>query len=112
MPPKEKTLPDPAETLSNQTEFNAVMERLRSIQDYLTNVLDNQADDRKLMEALADRLEVQAKQLDHLDQMQHEVSQFVDEHKPALNKALALLDPGTSVRKYFKARKGVDPDGG
>jgi ABC-type transporter Mla subunit MlaD len=112
MPPKEKTLPGPAETLSNQTEFDSVMERLRSLQGYLTNVLDSQADDDKRLDVLTHQMEVISKQLDHLDGMLHEVSQFVDEHRPALNKALALLDPGTSVRKYFKARKGVDPDGG
>ena len=73
-------------------------ERLRSIQNYLTQVLDAQA--------------VQAKQLDHLDGMLHEVHQFIAEHKPALAKALSLLDPGQSVRKYWKARKGVETDGG
>jgi ABC-type transporter Mla subunit MlaD len=98
MPPKEKTLTEPPETLGNQTEYENVMARLRSISNYLTQVLDAQA--------------VQAKQLDHLDGMLHEVHQFIDEHKPALNKALSLLDPGSSVRKYLKARKGVEPDGG
>jgi ABC-type transporter Mla subunit MlaD len=98
MPLKEKTLTEPSETLGNQTEYYAVMERLRSIQNYLTQVLDAQA--------------VQAKQLDHLDGMLHEVHQFIAEHKPALAKALSLLDPGQSVRKYWKARKGVETDGG
>jgi ABC-type transporter Mla subunit MlaD len=105
MPPKEKTLTEPPETLGNQTEYDAVMERLRSINNNVTEVLNGQAD-------LNARLDVLWKQLDHLDGMLHEVHQFIDEHKPALNKALSLLDPGSSVRKYFKARKGVEPDGG
>jgi ABC-type transporter Mla subunit MlaD len=112
MPPKEKTLATEAETLGNQTEYDAVMERLRSIQNYLANVLDNQADDDKRLDGLTRQLVIISKQLDHLDGMLHEVHQFIDEHKPALNKALSLLDPGSSVRKYFKARKGVEPDGG
>jgi DNA repair ATPase RecN len=112
MPPKEKTLIDQTETLGNQTEYDAVMERLRSIQNYVTRVLGNQADDHRRLEEMAAQLEVQARQLDHLDGMVHEIHQFIAEHKPALNKALALMDPGTSVRKYFKSRKGDAPDGG
>jgi hypothetical protein len=105
MPPKEKTLAAETETLGNQTEYDAVMERLRTIQNYLTSVLDNQADDDR-------RAALVTKQLDHLDGMIHEVHQFITEHKPALAKALALLDPGQSVRKYWKTRKGADTDGG
>jgi ABC-type transporter Mla subunit MlaD len=103
MLPKEKTLAAETETLGNQTEWDAVMARLASVQNYLTNILDNQADDDK-------RLDMFAKQLDHLDGMTHEVHQFITENKAALAKGLALLDPGQSVRKYWKTRKGADPD--
>lgn len=74
------------------------------------------------MEALAGRVEavlamhshqfsVQAKQLDHLDTMVHEVHQFIEEHRPALAKALAFLSPGRSVRDYFGKGARHERDG-
>ena len=62
------------------------------------------------VETLSDR-ELQeriCRQLDHLDCMLHEVTQFLDEHKPALNRALGFLDAGASMRAYLKNR----PKGG
>lgn len=50
------------------------------------------------------RLDMQLKQLDHLDGMLHEVHQFIEEHKPALGRALSFLDPGRSMRDYLKHR--------
>jgi len=55
------------------------------------------------------------KQLDHLDTMLHELAQtvslqgtqlgeihaFIQEHRPALAKALSLLDPGKGVRSFL-----------
>jgi hypothetical protein len=105
MPPKEKTLMEPPETLGNQTEYDAVMARLRTIQSNVTVIMNAQA-------AYDDRQTLVMKQLDHLDLMVHEVHQFIEEHKPALAKGLALLDPGSSVRKYWRQRKGTDTDGG
>ena len=48
------------------------------------------------LETLSDRelSERICRQLDHLDVMLHEVTQFLDEHKPALNRALGFLDAG------------------
>lgn len=45
-------------------------------------------------ESLSDRelLERIAKQLDHVDLMVHGVSRFIDDHRPALAKGLAMLD--------------------
>lgn len=50
---------------------------------------------------LAERI---CRQLDHLDAMLHEVTQFLDEHKPALNRALGFLDAGRSMRGYLAGR--------
>lgn len=36
--------------------------------------------------------------LDHLDEQLHEIRQFIDEHKPALARGMALLDPGAKIR--------------
>ena len=44
------------------------------------------------------------KQLDHIDAMLHEMTQFLDEHKPALNRALGFLDAGRSMRGYLAGR--------
>ncbi len=69
---------------------------------------------RKIIEmgtATADVLEMHAKQLDHIDVMIHEIHQFITEHKPALTKALTLLDPGRSMREYLGRRRKDTPDG-
>lgn len=50
------------------------------------------------------RLDMHQKQLDHIDCMLHEVHQFIEEHKPALGRALAFLDPGKSMRDYLRSR--------
>ena len=57
------------------------------------------------------RLDIQLKQLDHLDGMLHEVHQFIEEHKPALGRALGFLDPGRSMRDYLKHRPKAGKDG-
>jgi hypothetical protein len=57
---------------------------------------------------LSGRLDNQLKQLDHIDVMIHEINQFISEHRPALTKALTLLDPGRSMRDYLKRRKTDD----
>lgn len=58
------------------------------------------------LETLSDRelAERICRQLDHLDCMLHEVTQFLDEHKPALNRALGFLDAGRGMRDYLKNR--------
>ena len=59
--------------------------------------------------ALSDRalLERVAKQLDHIDQMTHEHGQMMAQLEPLLPlipRALALLDPGASLRRTFGKR--------
>lgn len=63
-----------------------------------------------LYEELSGRLDMHLKQLDHIDTMIHEIHQFITEHKPALTKALTLLDPGRSVRDYLGRRRKDTPD--
>ena len=41
-----------------------------------------------------------ARQADHIDTMCHELIQFVDEHRPALTRALGLLDPSRGWRAW------------
>jgi len=62
--------------------------------------------DREFLESLADRIaeltgmvalvlnlrEMDRKQLDHVDTMLHEVTQFIEENRPALAHATRLLD--------------------
>ena len=52
--------------------------------------------DRQLMERMA-------RQLDHLDEQLHEVRQFIDENRPALERATRLLH--NPVSEYLAARK-------
>jgi hypothetical protein len=65
------------------------------------------ASDRELLERVA-------RQLDHLDAILHEHSQLLAEVRPLLPhipRALALLDPGRSMRGYFAKRARDDQDG-
>jgi len=88
MPPREKTLNSQPETLSDR---DFLMQLAKQTENCYTE--------------LSARLDQQLKQLDHLDTMLHEIHQFITEHRPALAKALALLDPGNGVRQYLRNRK-------
>jgi hypothetical protein len=53
-----------------------------------------------------------AARLDHLDAMTHdllrevrEVTAFINEHKPALARGLALVDPGAKLREMLPGGK-------
>lgn len=74
--------------------------------------------DREFLEALALRVDefitVTRKQLDHLDEMTHETGQrveaigvFIDEHRPALARGLALM--GGGLGGWRKARRDAVP---
>ncbi len=56
------------------------------------------------------RLDMHGKQLDHIDVMVHEIHQFIGEHKPALTKALTLLDPGRPMRDWLGRHRKDTPD--
>lgn len=76
---------------------------------------DNTLSDGQFLKLLADRidgltlaLDAQLRQLGHVDQQVHEIGQqvteihqFIATHKPALAKALSLLDPGKGVRAFL-----------
>jgi hypothetical protein len=58
------------------------------------------------------RLSTIEKKLDHLDDYAHTADQkitalteFIDLHKPALARGLALMDPGAKVRAMLPSRK-------
>ena len=53
---------------------------------------------------LADRVEVLQRQADHIDTQVHEISQFIDEHRPALARGLALM--GGGLGGWIGKRKG------
>jgi hypothetical protein len=99
MPPKEKTPNHDTSTLSDR-EF---LEELAGKIDRLLNTAGLHT---QYLADLDERTTIHSKQLDHLDQMLHEVWQFIEEHKPALAKALGFLDPGQSMRDFLKSRKG------
>jgi ABC-type transporter Mla subunit MlaD len=51
------------------------------------------------------------KQLDHLDVMLREVTQFIEENRPALERATAMLDPGQPMRAFLRKRPRVGSNG-
>jgi hypothetical protein len=59
--------------------------------------LDGQALELKLMR----------RQLDHLDDMLHEVLQFIADNRPALEQATNLLDTGRPMRAWLTQRKAA-----
>jgi ABC-type transporter Mla subunit MlaD len=50
-----------------------------------------------LIEGLSDRVDVLQRQADHIDSQVHEIRQFIDEHRPALARGLALVNAGTKL---------------
>jgi ABC-type transporter Mla subunit MlaD len=44
---------------------------------------------------------------EHLDDMVHEVHQFVTEARPHLEKAVRFLDPGLAMRRYMENRPAM-----
>lgn len=54
----------------------------------------------------AERWELIGKQLDHMDEMLHEIHRFVTDNAPYLERAKTLMDPGRAVRGFLPgARK-------
>lgn len=51
------------------------------------------------------RLDAIEAMLAHLQDHVHEVARFIDEHKPALARGLALLDPGNGVRRFLGGKR-------
>lgn len=52
------------------------------------------------------------KRLDHLDEIAHrteqsvgQVLEFINEHRPALARAMSLMDPGSKIRGMMASRK-------
>ena len=77
---------------------------------------DNNPDETLSNQELADRLDILAAaltmRLDHLDSGVHEIQQrigvvqeFIDAHRPALARAMGMLDPGSRLRAAM-GRKG------
>jgi hypothetical protein len=58
--------------------------------------------DHDVLMVTLDRLE---RKLDHIDEGLHELTRFIDLHKPALARGLALMDPGAKVRAMLPSRK-------
>lgn len=57
--------------------------------------------------------EAHGKQLDHMDEQIHEMVRVLDEHRPLLARAQALMDPGARVRAMLPHRKPKEgPDHG
>ena len=96
--PDTETPNDNRETLSDREFLHEIAERISGPVNAI------------LAELRAEQ-EITRKQLDHIDTMLHEVHQFIEEHKPALGRALSFLDPGRSMRDYLKHRPKARSDG-
>ena len=65
--------------------------------------------DRDFLIMFADKtdriLALHGQQLDHIDTMLHELHQFVEEHRPALARAMGLMDLGKGWRSWRNGGK-------
>jgi ABC-type transporter Mla subunit MlaD len=59
-----------------------------------------------LIEGLSDRVGLLQQQADHIDSQVHEIRQFIDEHRPALARGLALVNAGTKLSGWRGKRGG------
>ena len=82
-----KTAGNEAETLSDR-DF------LLMLANSITNMI----------ESLSDRLELVQRQADHIDVQVHEIGQFIEEHRPALARGLALMSAGTRLGAWRKSK--------
>lgn len=64
-------------------------------------------------EAVA-RLVTLEKKLDHIEELAHlteqrcaRIEEFIDEHRPALARGMALMDPGKAVRSMLPGKRKV-----
>ena len=75
--------------------------------------------DREFLEQLANRVEATLafigarlnaveKQAEHIDVQVHEIAQFIDEHRPALARGLALMGGGAKLGGWLGGKKARD----
>jgi len=95
--PHTQTPNDQAETLSDSQFLNQLGDAVAELSKGVAMLLET-------ANLLLDARELDRKQLDHVDSMIHELVRFVDEHRPALSRALAFLEPGKGIRDYLKNR--------
>lgn len=69
--------------------------------------------------AIAGELVGLAGRLDHLDTGVHELDRklervlsFIDDHRPALARAMGLMDPAAKLRGAFRSKRAGSPDQG
>jgi hypothetical protein len=89
--PHTQTPNDSLETLSDQELITQLAEKIGGGVD-------------SVIAELRAEQEITRKQLDHIDSMTHEILRFIEEHRPALNRALAFMEPGKGIRDYLKNR--------
>ena len=82
-----KTAGNPQETLSDR-DF------LMQLANSITNMIAG----------LSDRLDLVQRQADHIDVQVHEIGQFIDEHRPALARGLALMSAGAKLGAWRKPK--------
>jgi len=57
-----------------------------------------------LLVDLSVRVDMLDKKADHIDVQVHEISQFIEEHRPALARGLALMSAGTRLGAWRKPK--------
>ena len=57
-----------------------------------------------MIAGLSDRLDLVQQQADHIDVQVHEIGQFIDEHRPALARGLALMSAGAKLGAWRKPK--------
>jgi hypothetical protein len=82
-----KTAGNPQETLSDRDFLVQLADRIESTLAFI-----------------GARLDAVEKQADHIDVQVHEIGQFIDEHRPALARGLALMSAGSKLGAWRKAK--------
>jgi methyl-accepting chemotaxis protein len=69
-------------------------------------LIEGLSDRVSLLQQQADHIDSQVheirQQADHIDSQVHEIRQFIDEHRPALARGLALVNAGTKLGGWRK----------
>jgi hypothetical protein len=92
-----KTSGNPGETLSDH--------------DFLVQLADGVDKILLCLDRHSQDLERISRQAEHLDVQVHEIGQFIDEHRPALARGLALMGGGAKLGGWLGGKR-KDSDGG
>ena len=57
-----------------------------------------------MLDIMSGKLDAVQRQADHIDAQVHEIGQFIDEHRPALARGLALMSAGAKLGAWRRPK--------